>query len=167
VDGEAAAELHEAVRAAGINFVASLPDDWLVPLINRLEADPDVIHIGVAREPEIVGLCAGAWLGGRRPMGLMGIAGLLACGHEFVTLNLAHQMPMLILASRRGSIEDPRTFQVGQGLVVDKYLEAVNADQLTLETKDDAALLPDAYRRALLIKRPLVCFARRAVFMGA
>lgn len=164
---EAAAALHKAVKNAGIEFVASLPDDWLVPLIERLEADTDIIHVSVAREPEIVGLCAGAWFGGRKPMGLMGIAGLLACGHELVTLNLAHQIPLLVLASRRGSIEDPRTFQVGQGLVVDDYLDAVDADQLMIETEEEAAVLPDAYRRALLIKRPLVCFARRAVFMGS
>jgi sulfopyruvate decarboxylase subunit alpha len=159
--------LHAAVKEAGIEFVACLPDDWLVPLIERLRADPDIRYVPVARECEIVGLCAGAWLGGKRAMGLMGGSGLLVSAHEFVTLNLAYQVPFFVLAARRGTIEDPHTYQVGQGLVLDDYLDAVGADQIVMEDEGDLALLPAAYRRAMQIKRPLVCFGRRGLFLDS
>jgi sulfopyruvate decarboxylase TPP-binding subunit len=160
-------KLYEAIKASGVDLVVSLPDDWLVPLVDRAEDDPEMQHIMVAREPEIVGVCAGAWIGGRRPVALMGPAGLLACGHELVTFNFAHQIPLFVIGPRRGSIEDPHTYHVGQGLVIDDYLDAVECDQLLLEDVDDLALLPDAHRRALQIKRPLVCLGRHHLFVDS
>src|SRR5277367_362898 len=97
--------IHAQLQAAGIKLTAALPDDWLVPLMARIDRDPGMTQVRVAREPEIVGICAGAFLGGMPACALMGIAGLLACGHEFALFNNAHQMPLFVVASLRGTIE--------------------------------------------------------------
>ena len=54
------------LKRAGIDLVVSLPDQWLGDLINRCDADPDIMHVKLAREDDGVGICAGAFLGGRK-----------------------------------------------------------------------------------------------------
>lgn len=158
-------KLVASIKHAGIRLVASLPDDWVIPLLESFDADPEITLVPVARESEIPAVCAGAWFGGIRPMGVMGIAGLLAAGHELTTLNLAHQVPMLVLASKRGTREDPRTYQVGQGLVRDPYLDALRVPHETIERVDEEDLVDSAYRRATLVKTAYVLLATKNLLM--
>jgi sulfopyruvate decarboxylase subunit alpha len=155
--------IHAQLRAAGIRMTAGLPDDWLIPLMARIDQDADMIQVRVAREPEAVGVCAGAFFGGVQACALMGIAGLLASGHEFALFNDAHQVPLFILASLRGTLEDPRTYQVAQGMHGLDYLKALAIPHMTIERIDDVKLIPAAYLRSKLVKRPLVCFLTKQV----
>lgn len=167
MSAQGGARLHAALRAAGIRLVASLPDDWLVPLLEHVDQDPEMIHVPVAREPEAVGVCAGAWFGGVRSAAVMGIAGLLTCGHEFTTLNLAHQIPLFIVASLRGGVDDPRTYQVGQGLVGPDYLNALQIPYMIVDTPEGFDQVPAAYTRSLLVKRPFVFFLTKELLLPA
>lgn len=155
---EDSVQVFEQLKAAGITVVSGLPDDWIVPLLTLIEKDPDITYIPVARESEAIGVCAGAWFGGARAVAVMGIAGLLASGHELVTLNLAHQIPLLVIASLRGGIDDQLTYQVGQGLVGKPYLDGLDVPHITISEADELDRLPAAYTRALLLKRPFVTF---------
>jgi sulfopyruvate decarboxylase subunit alpha len=148
-------------------MVSGLPDDWVVPLLNRIEADANMTYVGVARESEAVGVCAGAWFGGARVAAVMGIAGLLACGHELVTLNLAHQIPLLVVASLRGGIDDQLTYQVGQGLVARPYLDALSIPHLTLSEPHQLAQLGAAYTRATILKRPFVVYLTKNLLLDS
>jgi sulfopyruvate decarboxylase subunit alpha len=159
------AEVHAQLKAAGIQFVSGLPDDWVVPLLTRIGEDPEIRYVPVARESEAVGVCAGAWFGGARSAAVMGIAGLLACGHELVTLNLAHQIPLLIVASLRGGIDDQLTYQVGQGMVAKPYLDALGIPHLTLDAPEQLAQLGAAYTRATILKRPFVVYLTKNLLL--
>jgi sulfopyruvate decarboxylase subunit alpha len=57
----------EAIKKAGIDLVASLPDINCLDLINALERDSDIIHVPLCREEEGIGICAGARLVGKKP----------------------------------------------------------------------------------------------------
>lgn len=133
--------------------------------MTRVDRDPDMTLVRVAREPEAVGVCAGAFFGGVPACAFMGIAGMLASGHEFALFNDAHQVPLFILASLRGSLEDPRTYQVAQGIRGMAYLDALDIQRLTIEEIDGLRLLPAAYQRSRLVKRPLVCFLTKRVLL--
>ena len=54
------------LRKAGIDFVATLPDEKVVELIKTVKRDSAIIHIRLSREEEGVGICAGAYLTGKR-----------------------------------------------------------------------------------------------------
>ena len=155
--------VHEQLQITGIKLVSGLPDDWLVPLMARIDRDPHIVQVRVARESEAVGVCGGAFFGGAPACALMGIAGLLACAHEFALFNNAHQVPLFILASLRGTIEDPRTYQVAQGLVGLPYLDALQIPHMTIDRIDDLELIQAAYKRSRLVKRPMVCFLMKQV----
>jgi sulfopyruvate decarboxylase subunit alpha len=150
------------MKNAHIDLVATLPDSWITVLLDLVDADPDIKHVPVAREVETVGICAGAWLGGSRPAAIMGTAGLLTCGHEFATLNLAHQIPMFVIAAKRGGIEDQLTYQVAQGIVGDDYLRAMQV--AVVEAQPHAGHMREAYNYCRLLKRPLVYYLGRSAW---
>ena len=112
---DATARLHAQLGRCGVTLAASLPDDWVAPLIRRIDADPAIRHIPVAREAEAVAICSGAFFGGVRAVAIMGATGLLTCTGELATLNLRHQIPVFCLVSLRGSIDDHRIYQEVQG----------------------------------------------------
>jgi sulfopyruvate decarboxylase subunit alpha len=160
-----AVEVHAQLKAAGISIVSGLPDDWVVPLLTLVDADPDMAYVPVARESEAVGVCAGAWFGGAKAAAVMGVAGLLACGHELITLNQAHQIPLLVVASLRGGIDDQLTYQVGQGLVAKPYLDALGIPHLTLSQPAELGGLGEAYTRATILKRPYVVYLTKNLLL--
>ena len=46
------------------NLVASLPDNWIAPMIKHFDADNRFRHVPVNREETAVGLCSGAFFTG-------------------------------------------------------------------------------------------------------
>ncbi|MCL5959222.1 MAG: hypothetical protein M1358_07875 [Chloroflexi bacterium] len=56
----------DGLLEAGIDFVATLPEANLMALINAVEAEPSITHVPLAREEEGIGICAGAYLGGKK-----------------------------------------------------------------------------------------------------
>ena len=63
---EKAAAILRSLRRAGVSVVASLPDASLGELENGLAAHKELIHVPLTREEEGIGVCTGAYLGGRR-----------------------------------------------------------------------------------------------------
>src|SRR5438067_1679473 len=67
----------QALKDSGVSLAACLPDDWVAPLADLLDAEPTIASVRVAREPEIVGICSGAFFGGARAVGVLGATGFL------------------------------------------------------------------------------------------
>ena len=100
---DAPAELIVAgLKRAGIDLVASLPDQWLGDLIARCEADSDITHVKLAREDDGVGICAGAFLGGRKAALICQNAGVLLSVNALGGIAFHHQIPFLVIAAQRG-----------------------------------------------------------------
>ena len=108
-------QIHEQLKKSGITLAASLPDDFVAPLINRIAGDNTIRHVRVAREAETIAICSGAFFGGVRSVAIMGRTGLLTCTGELATLYLRHQIPVFCIVSLRGSIDDHRIYQEVQG----------------------------------------------------
>ncbi|HVJ12345.1 MAG TPA: thiamine pyrophosphate-binding protein, partial [Burkholderiales bacterium] len=90
------------LKRAGIDLVASLPDQWLGDLIQQCEADPAITHIRLAREDDGVGICAGAWLGGRKAALVCQNSGVLLAVNALGGIAFHHQIPLLVIAAHRG-----------------------------------------------------------------
>ncbi|MHB0886424.1 MAG: thiamine pyrophosphate-binding protein [Bacillota bacterium] len=158
--------LHEALKAGGVRLVASLPDDWMAPLINRIAADPEITHVRVARESEAVAVATGAFFTGTRSAVLIGATGLFTCTGELATLNLRHQIPVFMLVSERGSPDDLRIYQEVQGRRLKPVLEALDFPHLRVDSFEDIARLPVTYEWCRLQKRPVVVFLARTLLKG-
>jgi sulfopyruvate decarboxylase alpha subunit len=155
--------VRDALAAADIRLAASLPDDWLSDLIRLLERDPRFIHVAVAREAEAVGICSGAFFAGIKAVAIMGCAGLLASVHELATLNLMYEIPLLLLLSLRGTMEDPRVYQVIQGRVTLPVLEALGIPYHIVDTQARIGILAQAHEFARISKRPVAVLFTRGI----
>lgn len=160
-------KIHEQLKKSGVTLAASLPDDWTAPLINRIAADNTMRHVRVAREAEAVAICSGAFFGGVRSAALMGGTGLLTCTGELATLNLRHQIPVFLIVSQRGSIDDHRIYQEVQGRRTIPLLQVYDFPYHIVDTPDEISSIPDAYESCRLQKRPFVLFLTRKVMKGS
>jgi len=155
-----------AVKCCGVGLATTLPDDWITPLVRRLAADPDIIHVPVAREAEAVAVASGAFFGGVRPIVAIGATGLLTCLGELATLNLRHQIPVLLLVSERGSLDDHRIYQEVQGRRLKPALDGLDFPYFPIASLADIEALPDAYTWCRLQKRPVIGFMARKLLKG-
>jgi len=158
---DVAERIHAELMKAGVRLAATLPDDWVAPLIRKLASDPAIRHVPVAREAEAVAICSGAFFGGVRSVAVMGNTGLLTCTGELATLNLRHQIPVFCIVSQRGSLDDHRVYQEVQGRRTLPLLAAYDFPYHVLDKADELACIPDAYETCRLQKRPFILFLTR------
>ncbi len=158
--------IHAELTRCGVRLAATLPDDWVAPLIGRLAADPQMKHVPVAREAEAMAICSGAFFGGVRSVAIIGATGLLTCTGELATLNLRHQIPVFCIVSLRGSIDDQRIYQEVQGRRTLPLLEMYDFPYHIFDRPEDLASIPDAYETCRLQKRPFIAFLSRRLVKG-
>lgn len=155
----------EGLKESGINFVASLPEFHLLPLIEAVIADPDITHVRVAREDEGIGICTGAWLCGKRTTMIMMNTGFLMCCNALTSMNFIHGIPNLLLIGYTGGLGEPLWFHTSLAKVTEPVLRAmgITYDIATKasEVKDvirDAAILAESSKQqvaVLLLKEAL------------
>ena len=96
----------DALKAAGIDYVAYLPDSFFFEVLQLIRADPDLMSIAVCNESTGLCMCAGAWLGGKKPVMIMENSGILVSAYGITRLLHAFGIPILILSSWRGEAGD-------------------------------------------------------------
>ena len=159
---ESARTILRCLKQAGVTFVASLPDGSLASLIEVLDQSNDFIHVPLSREEEGVGVCTGAYFGGRRCALLMQNAGLLNSCNGIVTTALQFEIPMLLLVLYAGARGDMAFPQLGQ------YTEPVlSALRIPYYLLDDLAKGPEliggALTQAYNFKKPVAILLDKGV----
>jgi phosphonopyruvate decarboxylase len=96
------AALAARLEAQGYDFFTGVPCSMISSLIASLETHPRLPYVPAVREDVAVGLAAGAWLAGRRPMVLMQNSGLGTSLNALVSLSLMYRLPALLLVTWRG-----------------------------------------------------------------
>jgi len=156
----------ENLKQAGIDLIAALPDAWLTDLIETIAADPAMTLVRVTREDEAVGICAGAYLGGRHAAVLAQNAGVLLSTNVLAGLAMHHQIPVLLLVAQRGAIDDNQYYQVYKGRVTVPVLDAINVPHHEVNRPADYAKIAAAHRQAGLARMPVALLFSRAALVG-
>ena len=134
-----AARIVAGLKKAGIDFIATLPDEKIVEVIRAVESDPAIQHVPLCREEEGIGICAGAYLAGRKTALIMQNAGFLNSCNALTTTSLQFQIPMLLLIYYAGDMGD-RGFAT-LGSVTEPALQALGVRYAILRRTDVAVLL--------------------------
>jgi sulfopyruvate decarboxylase subunit alpha len=156
-------QIVETLKDIGVTLTAGLPDDWVAPFLDVLDDEPGIVNVRVAREPEVVGICTGGFFGGVKTAGIMGATGFLTCISELATINLKYQIPLFVIVSLRGSIDDHQAFQEVQGRVLTRQFEALGLPYLQLDEPEKIKAIPDAFVHSRLQKRPYVVGLSKAL----
>lgn len=151
---EAAKTIASGLKDAEISLVATLPDVNLSELLREIEEDPAIIHVPLCREEEGIGVCAGAYLVGKKCAAIMQNGGFFNSTNGIISTLLQYQIPLLLLIYYAGDIGD-RTFSAS-GSMTEPLLAALGIRYYILRQTEDAAEL---VRRAQILaedsKRPV------------
>jgi len=155
VSAESAAQIIlGGLKSAGINLIATLPDINLSQLLHEVEEDADVIHVPLCREEEGIGICAGAYLVGRKCAMIMQNGGFFNSNNAIVSTLLQYQIPLLLCIYYAGDIGD-RTFST-TGAMTEPVLQALGIRYYVMRDPNDA---PELIKRAQILaedsKRPI------------
>jgi sulfopyruvate decarboxylase subunit alpha len=124
----------EALVAAGINFICTLPDWNMARLIERITQESSWIHVRLAREEEGVGICAGAYLTGKTPALVMQNGGLLNSANGVTTTSLQFGIPTLLVVYYAGDINTRYFSTVGD--VTEPVLHALGIRYYVLRERE-------------------------------
>jgi len=133
------AALGEAVgglKEAGIDFVSGLPDGWQRNLHEAIEADSAFRYVPVCNEGVGFSVCAGAWLGGRKPALIMENSGLRVAAEYIARISLGCGVPVLLLLSYRGDLGDTEHWAVPHAIVAEPLLAALRIPYQVVRQRD-------------------------------
>jgi sulfopyruvate decarboxylase subunit alpha len=159
---EAADIILGGLKEAGINLVASLPDINLTQLLQVIQEDHEITHVPLCREEEGIGICAGAYLVGKKCAVVMQNGGLFNSNNAIVSTLLQYQIPLLMLIYYAGDIGD-RTFSTSGGLT-EPVLDALGIRSYILREPSQAK---EVIKRAQILtedsKRPVALLLTKEV----
>ncbi len=118
-------EVLDTLRRLGFAVAVAVPDSWLGEILVRIEADPSMRLVRATHEEEALAIACGARLGGVRTALFVQNAGLLSMGTGMVCLAQRYQFPLLILASYRGTPDDPVFYHVPKGRATEPVLNGL------------------------------------------
>ena len=138
--------LHEGLKENGIDFAVGLPCSGFTTALERLMTDDTIQYVGVAHEGTGIGLCAGAWLAGRRPVALIENFGLFASAYHLLRGHMSFGLPTLIVTEYRGDTGDQEFFAEGGEVTLD-VLKAMRINhRLITRLEDIKPAVRDALR---------------------
>ena len=100
VSGFPADRFVDRLLAAGFDFFAGVPCSLVRSLLAELERRR--LYLGETREDAALGVAAGAWLAGRRPVVVMQNSGLGVSLNALGSLHILYEIPCLLLVTWRG-----------------------------------------------------------------
>src|SRR5436853_3362932 len=125
--------IYRALKACGIRLLSSLPETWLVHLIQIAEGDPEMTLVRLAKEEEGVGLSAGAHFAGVKSAMLMQNHGYLASINGIVSFAHLYKIPLLMLITYRGSFGERDPWQTQGGNVTEALLQSLGIPYKSLD----------------------------------
>ena len=139
-------QLYGSIKALNITQVVYVPDAGHAKLIDRCLADSEIDCFPLVNEFESVGICVGAWAGGRRSCALMQSSGV---GNLVNALGLVHSVgaPFFAIATMRGEWGEFNGWQTPMGQSIPKVLDAANVVVNRAETSADVIPVTEASGR--------------------
>jgi sulfopyruvate decarboxylase TPP-binding subunit len=138
--------LYDGLKENEVDFVIGLPCSGMATAQQKCIDDKDLQYIGVANEGTGFGLCAGAWLGGKRPAALVENLGVMCSLYQILRGHYSYGIPTLIVTEFRGDAGETEFF--GEcGDMTEPLLEASRINyRVVRELRDLKPAMRDALR---------------------
>ena len=125
------------LKSGGSNFFLSVPCKLLANMITILENDKDIYYSAIPREEEGMGICAGAYLGGKFPCIMMQNTGIGNSVNAIVSLIQLYQLPIIFLISYRGTPGEKVGAQGSMAKVTEDILNTLRIPTLQCSSERD------------------------------
>src|SRR5215472_7851540 len=145
-EGNVGRAIAEELAQCGVKLVASLPDNWLMDLIDTIDRDQRFVHVRVNREESAIGLCSGAYMGALGSAALMGASGFMTVVYAITKINYTYEIPLFLLLTLRGAVGDHHKHHVSNGLYLRSVIEAINMPYQIIASPADIPSIARCYR---------------------
>ena len=158
------ASILNALKAAGIEYVISVPDlTTSEGVLRPLAKDPQLKLVRVCREEEAIGICAGLLAGGKRAAILIQYTGFMASMNAIRAIAMEYRQPICMLVGLlfADAPEDPRqSANYGVNRMI-PLIEALGMHWQLARNDDEAAAIAPALTRAFERSEPLTVLITR------
>ena len=161
-----AVHIADQLASCGVKLVASLPDNWVIGLINTLEQDDRFVHVPVNREESAIGLCSGAYMGAMGSAALMGASGFMTVIYALTKINYSYEIPLFLMATLRGQAGDHHKHHISNGLYLLPVLNAISMPYQIIDRPEEIDLISRCYQHTRTYSRPMVVLFTRDLLRG-
>jgi len=148
-------DLLAQLKDNGADFFASVPCKLLGDLINLLAADDSVEYVPVTKEEEGLGVCAGAYLGGKTPVMVMQNTGVGTILSTLGSLGLFYSLPITMIISHRGSPGEKIGAQIPMGVAAKPLLETMGVPTFSFSDSSQVAQVAQLVSHAQVAQKPV------------
>lgn len=138
----------------GVDFATTVPCKQLAGVIAALEKTSLVMHVPSNKEDEGMGLCAGAFMGGKTPCIIMQNTALGVTINALATLIQFYQIPLPMLISYRGDIGEKVACQVEMAVHTKPILQQLGIPTFLFHKRDDVEEFRDILRYTQMCSKP-------------
>lgn len=149
-----------------IEFVTTVPCKQLAEVIDKIEASSGIYHIPSNKEDEGIGLCAGAYMGGKRPAIIMQNTAIGVTVNTLVTLTQYYRFPLPMLISYRGELGEPVACQVEMAVHTKALLAQLNIPAYHFHQEEDAAELDAILKYTFMCNKPVAILTDATFWKG-
>ena len=149
-----------------IEFVTTVPCKQLAGVIDQVEAHPAIYHIPSNKEDEGMGLCAGAFMGGKRSAIIMQNTAIGVTINTLVTLTQFYRLPLPMLISYRGELGEPVACQVEMAVHTKALLAQLNIPTYHFHKQEDAEELDAILKYTFMCNKPVAILTDASFWNG-
>ncbi len=148
-----------------IELVTTVPCKQLAGVIEKIDESDYIYHIPSNKEDEGMGICAGAFMGGKRSAIIMQNTAIGVTINTLATLTQYYRMPLPMLISYRGELGEPVACQVEMAVHTKALLKQMNIPAYHFHDKDDVEELDRILQYTFMSNKP-VAILTDASFWG-
>jgi sulfopyruvate decarboxylase subunit alpha len=149
-----------------IEFVTTVPCKQLAGVIEQLDKVENIYHVPCNKEDEGIGLCAGAFMGGKRPAIIMQNTAIGVTINALVTLTQYYRMPLPMLISYRGELGEPVACQVEMAVHTKALLEQLNIPTYHFHKEEDVEELDAILKYCFMCRKPVAILTDASFWKG-
>jgi len=149
-----------------IEFVTTVPCKQLAGVIEKIENDDRFMHVPSNKEDEGMGLCAGAYMGGKRPCFIMQNTAIGVTINTLATLIQYYSIPLPMLISYRGEIGEKVQCQVEMAVHTKALLNLLNIPTYHFHKPEDADELDGILNHTFMAKKPVAILTDASFWRG-
>ena len=149
-----------------VEFVTSVPCKQLAGLIDKIDNCKTIYHIPSNKEDEGMGLCAGAYMGGKRAAIIMQNTAIGVTINTLVTLTQFYRMPLPMLISYRGELGEPVACQVEMAVHTKALLTQLNIPSYHFHKQEDVDEFDSILNYTFMCNKPVAILTDASFWKG-
>ena len=150
-----------------IEFVTTVPCKQLAGVIEKINQCDKIYHIPATRKDEGMGLCAGAWMGGKRSAIIMQNTAIGVTINALAALIQYYHIPLPMLISYRGEVGEPVACQVEMALHTKALLAQLHIPTYHFHHAEDIDEFDAILKHSFMCKKPVAILTDATFWKGA